>query len=460
MAIKLSLLAIEEIVFYLGVADLCEMRMLNKTWFSLASSRLFKVMSASSSPADTEHAGLIKKYGKNCRILNLQVLPPTQEDGFDFQTDFHLFPIVTSLRLLNAHRPTFSLLKSANGLNYLRHISVFGTRGYFEYNEFAMFSQQLTSLYLFFPKLKSITTNAVFFMLDAMEGINAAFPVLTDLHMFERFEDSDYTLYRVNPSKKTVISLSAGRYSALKVDFTFFEDERQTAIGEKLSGIFYTLQAMIKVERCCIKLSEGFPATKKVLIRSKERFLIDLPEKLAGVETIELRVKDLKLCIPRRAFTTSAFILRSEVKIQTGFLSWISEHFPILISLDINSSVDRHQWKGTFGLLECFISPTVSISPLSKIIRQAPCIKEIKALLNQTQISQIRRAHPNILYRCCEKDSEEVFDFELGFHTFLEVLDALRGKFLSHLTPTRDVHFSSVFNQITKFGPVDTLFTS
>ncbi|KAJ9049140.1 hypothetical protein DSO57_1027759 [Entomophthora muscae] len=442
MAIRLPLLAIEEIVFYLGVADLCEMRMLNKTWFSLASSRLFEVMSASSSPADTEHAGLIKKYGKNCKILNLQVLPPTQEDGVDFQTDFHLFPNVTSLRLLNAHRPTFNLLKSANGLNYLRHISVFGTRGYFEYNEFAMFSQQLTSLYLcdiefelptdeaiVFPKLKSIATNAVFFMLDAMEGINAAFPVLTDLHMFERFEDSDYTLYRVNPSKKTVISLSAGSYSALKVDFTFFEDERQTTIGEKLSGIFYTLQAMIKVERGCLKLSEGFPATKKVLIRSKERFLIDLPEKLAGVETIELRVKDLKLCIPRRAFTTSTFILRSEVKIQTGFLSWISEHFPMLISLDINSSVVRHQWKGTFGLLERFNSPTVTISSLSKIIRQAPCIKEIKALLNQTQISQLRKAHPNILYRCCEKDSEEVFNFELGFHTFLEVLDALRGNF-------------------------------
>lgn len=426
----LPVVVIDMLVGYLDHRDLCEVRLLNRTWDAIVSPQLFRVMSIAGKPKKKELAKSLQRRGAACRVLTLRV----SEDNFFLWTaaKFRLLSTLHSLRLFGQKGSLPGIAKTLQGMPRLKHVSVFNESHAFHFSSFDLVASRLTSLFLCenyraFPALegihltclKSLIVSTRGSMLEVPNYLQTQFPVLRDLHVFFRTKQSDSTLLRADLQRQEVRCFGVcDKAKAAYFGLAFHEGE--VPITADLNTAYGVLDAHFN-SWDFLEEKSGLPRIQQLTIRSEGGICLDLLESWSGAESVVVRVASLDgVHPPQCKFLATRFKLTCDMPIEAFLVPWLAKHFPGLVALETNQPIPSHTLRGTLPHLQRFRGPEKSPASLKKLIKLAPNLSEMRVRLCAEKLAKLSKEYPAIHVSRGEFMPEANQDFEVACHGSLE----------------------------------------
>lgn len=411
---ELPIIVLEELFGYFSRAELCRLRLLNKDWNSIIALKFHRKMSVRGWSQRDEYLSLFKKYGKLCREFQVYDLEERRDFFHRAIKDFKLVPNVGSLDLHHVKQIPGYMTKALGELKKLKHISI--TYGHCRcvLSDLLPVSHQLTSLFLYevgscfarvdpacFPNLKRLTIGKgyrdVYRLVYELDG---SFPALKKMVLFSGNPEPECTIAEVDYQKQEITKLGAwDDFFNVFISVGFYDGMMKIAPGELAGNAISRVMGNQTPWDFHLWLEPGVPKIQNALLVGEIFSRNFMFESLATAESITFKLTFVEsITFPRVLFKAKVVRIAISSKVPTGLLSWLSGFLPHLCFLELGHSIARHHWKGSLPLLECFCSPTDSLGPLIKIINNSPRLKKLQSSLNQSQVAQLKRKYPHILF--------------------------------------------------------------
>ncbi|KAJ9068950.1 hypothetical protein DSO57_1023490 [Entomophthora muscae] len=370
---------LDELVKYLAVEDLKEMRLVDKFWEAIASPVLFREVEYSAPAKDMQRAFM--QYGGHTRVVRVG----RKHDGpLELTALASLFPRTLSVDAkLTCEENTRQFVLGCSGLNHLQHLTldwdinnglitqlqpiIMGLTS-LTLKSSVPFGQNLLLQQIECPGLRKLTLLECRVRQSLLDTIEAKFPRLELLQIFPS-ATPDVSLLTYDLTRRVLLAASASnRDEFFDAALHFKPSKQQHSISQQY------LDFLTIIDSNPFFIENHLPPINVFSLTSYSLF--PSPNILKGLTTVDYLIVHLPNCndivLPDLKYAARGLIFETDSSLPSNFLPWIATNFPNLQILCTNQPIT---FTHSLPKLSHLLTPT--ISSLETLLKSAPKLTKI-----------------------------------------------------------------------------------